>query len=362
MSEMNISSVTSSDMTNAVKDYSVDSAQTDAATGNGETSYINTNWSKQLGIYKKHPAIINTLARWVIGKGYKSNEITMLALMEIKGYGKDSFNSILKGLSIVKKIGGDSFAEIIRDEKGKLVNLKPLDPSVIKIVTNSKGIIIRYEQVSKADRKKKTNEFKPDEIFHLSRNRIADEIHGQSMIDEMEDAINSREEATKDMRILMHRHVKPIVKWQLDTDDTAEIAAFKVKADAAVENGENLYIPMGAADADYLSLPANATLNPLPWIEKMDNYSYKIAGVPQIVAGGSIGVTESADKISYVSFEQTVEEEQLYIEEQVLSQLNLEIELETPASLTNELISDQSKSETTQAATPEDTAVTGAIQ
>jgi hypothetical protein len=68
-------------------------------------------------------------------------------------------------------------------------------------------------------------------------------------------------------------------------------------------------------------------------------------------------MTEATAKIAYLAFEQTIEEEQLYIEEQILSQLNLEIELEFPASLENEMLSDRGKAETTQAATPEDVAV-----
>ena len=45
----------------------------------------------------------------------------------------------------------------------------------------------------------------------------------------------------------------------------------------------------------------------------------------------------------------------MYIEEQVGMQLGLAIELEFPASLENELLTDKGKSETMQAATPEDT-------
>jgi len=66
---------------------------------------------------------------------------------------------------------------------------------------------------------------------------------------------------------------------------------------------------------------------------------------------------EATAKIAYLAFEQTIEEEQLYIEEQVLSQLNLEIELEFPASLENEMLTGQGKEEKMQASTPEDTNV-----
>jgi hypothetical protein len=59
--------------------------------------------------------------------------------------------------------------------------------------------------------------------------------------------------------------------------------------------------------------------------------------------GGSQEMTEASAKIAYLAFEQTIEEEQLYIEEQILSQLNLEIELSFPATLQNELLSDNAK-------------------
>jgi hypothetical protein len=52
-------------------------------------------------------------------------------------------------------------------------------------------------------------------------------------------------------------------------------------------------------------------------------------GVPQIIVGGSQEMTEASAKIAF--------------EEAVLAQLNLEIELESPASLENELLSDKRK-------------------
>jgi hypothetical protein len=333
----------------------VPAVSTDGANGLNEIEWINTEWNNQLGYYKKIPELqisIDAKATWTIGKGYKSNEITQLALMEIKGHGKDTFNSILENMVRVYHIGGDAFCEIIRDNDGKLINLKPLNPGNIKIVANKQGIIIRYEQIT-------THQiFKPNEIFHLSRKRVADEIHGCSLIDAVKDIILMRNEAMHDMKKVMHRHVKPLVKFMLDTDNQAKIDAFMVKCDSALEKGENLYLPMGTITHEIVAIPTNATLNPLPWIDRLNSYFYQSTGVPQIIVGGANNLTESADKISYLAFEQTIEEEQLYNEEQVLAQLNLEIELEFPASLQNEMLSDQSKSETMQAATPEDTAST----
>lgn len=356
MPETNISSSDYGDLKNTGTDYSVDTEITDGAGDQKETEYINTNWEIQLGYYKNIPevrSVIDALARWTVGKGFKSNEITEMLLMSIKGWGKDTFNTILENQIRVSKIGGDSFAEIIRDEDDFLINLKPLDPSVIKTIVNRKGILIRYEQINKIE--KSVKKFKPEQIFHLSRNRTADEIHGISLVDALIPIILMRNEAMTDMRQLMHRHVKPRIVFKLDSDDATKIAAFKVKADMASEQGENLFIPKGAVEHEILSVPANATLNPLPWIDRLNAYFYQVSGCPQIIVGGSQEITEATAKILYLTFEQTISEEQLQVIEQVLSQLNLEIQLEFPASLESDMLTGKGKSETTQAATPEDT-------
>ena len=104
-----------------------------------------------------------------------------------------------------------------------------------------------------------------------------------------------------------------------------------------------MYIPKDAVVPELVSVAPNATLNPLTWIENLDAKFYEAAQVPKIIVGGTGGFTEAAVKIAYLAFQQTIEEEQLFIEEQVGIQLGLSIELEFPASLENELLSDKAK-------------------
>lgn len=363
MGEMDIGNADYGNLENTETKFSVDAVNTDAAEGLEETEWQNPNWSQYLGYYKEIPelaAAIDAKATWTVGKGFKADPETTFLLDNIKGFGKDTFNTILENAIRTYHIGGDAFLEIIRSPQTNfMVNLKPLDPGSIKIITNKAGIIIRYEQTHKTDSKKTINSWKPEEIFHLARNRVADEIHGESLIRAVEKIILMRNEAMDDMQKLMHRHVQPVIKYQLDTDDATKIAEFKVTADKANELGENLFIPMGAVEADIMSVAANSTLNPIPWIDRLNSYFWQVAGVPQIVVGGSQELTEATAKILYLAFEQTIEEEQLYIEEQCGLQLGLTIELDFPATLQNELLSSQKKGETMQASTPEDTAVTG---
>ena len=202
---------------------------------------------------------------------------------------------------------------------------------------------------------KKNETFDPEEIFHLMRNKIADEIHGDSLTEALETTILMREEARNDWKRVMHHNIDPMIAYKLDTDDTTKIANFKTAVDNAKGKGENMYIPKDTVEFEVISLAPNANLNPLPWIASLDDDFHKESGVPAIITGGSGAITEAAVKIAYLAFEQTIEEDQLYIEEQILSQLNLVIELEFPASLENELLSDKGKDEEQGAVQENDT-------
>ena len=338
--------------------YKVDSMQTDAGGDQDETYWDNVNWTQYFGYYKQIPELgsaIDAKATWTVGKGYKADDFEKGILQGIRGWGKDTFNTILENMIRDMQIGGDAFAEIIKNEKGELINLKVLDPGVMRIVVDRKGMLKRYEQVSKTKSKQDNVRFEPETIFHLARNRVADEIHGVSVTEKLTEIILMRNEAMADWKRVLHRNVDPMFVFHLDTDDTAEIAAFKAKMDAARAQGENLYVPKDVITPEFIGTAPNANLNPLAWIESLNNYFFEVCGVPKVIMGGAAEITEASAKIAYLAFQQTIEEDQLFIEEQVGMQLGLSIELEFPASLENELLSDKAKDKTSGASQPSET-------
>lgn len=344
MPDTNIAGAVSSDLTAREVDYSVDAQQTEAGGDQKEYTYQNTNFGLWLGYYKTIPELkiaIDTKANWVVGNGYKAEETTMLLLDTIKGNGKDSFNSILENMERTCYIAEDAYAEVIRDPKNNdvLINLKPLDPSTIVKVFDDKARIKRYEQTSKV-KGKKNKKFAPDEIFELSHNRMADDTHGESIIPALQNIIDMRNEAMADWKTVLHRNVQPVWIYHLDTDDEAEIAAFKRKNDAARAKGENMYVPKGVVVPELVATATNASLNPITWIENLNNYFFQAVGVPQIIVGNAKAFTDASGKIVYLAFEQRIRGRQLYVEEQVLSQLNLVINLTFPASLQQDTVSD----------------------
>ncbi len=326
---------------NTQVDYSVESQTTDAAGDSKETRWQSKNWSKNLGYYKTIPELktaIDTKATWTIGAGIETDEQTELLLMTIKGNGKDSFTGILKNQIKVAMIDGDSYAEIIRNDEGVPINLKPLAPDSIVSVQNKQGRYIKYEQVNKA--KKAGTKFEPEDIFHLSRERIADEIHGISVVESVEWIILARNEAMTDYKRVMHRNVEPLWIFHLDTDDQAEIDKIKLKYNEARKEGENLFIPKATVEPEVVGVPPNANLNPLAWIDRLNDYFFQAVNVPQIIIGNAKEFTDASGKIVYLAFEQSVKAAQLYVEEQVLGQLNLKINLTFPASLQTDAVSD----------------------
>ncbi len=360
MAETRIDSAVSSDLANAITDFSVDTAQTDGAKEQKETFWTDPNFAQYLGYYKddKIPeltAVIDAKATWTVGKGFKANPETTLALDNIRGNGFDTFNTILENAMRTMLLGGNFYAEIIRDEDGEIINLKPLDPAVMRHVANSKGILIRFEQMSKTFPRKTQIKFQPNEIFYLARNRIADEIHGMGIAQKLKLIIDMKNEAMADNRLINHRYAYPRWIIHLDTDDTTEIAAFKAKYDKANASGENMYVPKDVVVPELMAVAPNATINLLPWINYLDNLFYQVAGVPKIVVGGSSEFTEKASSIVYLAFQQSVEEEQLFIEEQIGLQLGMEIELTFPVSLENELLSDEKKDQSPTTVQPNET-------
>lgn len=351
MAETDIGSTEISNLTDAfvnqadilVEDtYKVNAISTDAGGDQAEFTWQLTKFPEYLGFYKTIPEFktaVDAQANWTLGAGFEADEGTTLLLGTIKGNGKDSFNSILKNQQKIKTIAGDSFAEIIRDKNETLINLKPLDPSSMVIVVDSKNRITRYEQVSKVEGTN-NKKFTKEQIFHLSRERVADEVHGVSIVPSVEWIIKARNEAMADYKVVLHRNVKPLVIWHLDTDDPTEIREFKRQNTAAKQGGEDMYIPKGTAEPEVVAISPNQTLNPMAWIDKLNDYFFQSVNTPQIIIGNAKEFTDASGKIVYLSYEQAVKGEQLYMEEQVLGQLNIEIALTFPASLQNEAISD----------------------
>jgi hypothetical protein len=339
MSELDVSKSTTTNTSSSVSDYSVDLKALDT-TGyaQDETTWTFSEATQNYGYYKQIPELkkaIDALAIWTAGKGYDTDVGTQVILENLEGWGKDTFNSIIQNMIVVKKIIGDSFAEIVRNDKGSLINLKPISPERMRIIVGKNGIIKRYEQLTANGFKK----FEPYEIFHLCNDRIGDEIHGTSVITACKWVIDARNEAMTDYRKVLHRNVVPVRIIEIDTDDTVKRNALITQYEEAIKMGEVLVIPKGTVEITETQIKIQ---DPIAWIQYLENFFYQAVGVPRVIAT-SENYSEASSKIGFLTFEPTYTNEQTLLEANLWSQLGLRLTFNRPPSLMNTLQSSEAK-------------------
>jgi len=341
MVDLNISSATAStiadtDYSDQTKDgdfYNGGSTDTDGVNGNS-TSWIN-DWAKWHNYYIDIPLFaesMDTLASWSVGRGFKANNKEKEKLRKIRGWGKDDFNTIIENLIRTMLICGDSFAEIVRDKAGRLTNLKPLNPSRIKINVDEYGIIKNYEQIDPRSKKAVGKPYNPKEIFHLSWNRLADEIHGKSYAERGESIIKQIKQLQEDLGIRFHRIVKPIRLYEANTDDTTELTALEAKLATAYKKADHIVIPKGSLALVDEGKNLSA-IDAITYANDLIRSFVTSCGVPEVILGWSVGTTEASAKIVYLAYQQRIERIQKFVEENLIIQVGIEINFEFPASL-----------------------------
>jgi hypothetical protein len=356
MATQDLRETTTTGMNTSVTDYSVSHKIIDEPSKTNETVWENPFWSKYLGYYKQIPEFkeaIRALARWAIGRGYETNLATQDILEHLRGSGEDSFQSIMTNHIITKKVNGDAYAEIIRDDKSKkLINLKPLNPATMRTVFSKKGIILRYEEFDPSSKGKEAlRTFEPKEIFHSMNDRVANETHGISVLEACQWVIDARNEAMSDKRRVHHRSTIRVM--EVDSDDTAQLSKIKTEYAAAIKNGEVMIVPKGIG---FMDAPTNY-IDTLEWIRYLEGFFYQAVGVPRAIANTE-NFSEASSKVGYLTFEPVYVEEQTLLEQDILKQLGFRIKFNRPASLSGVMQDSEQKNTGQMGFQPSDTVAT----
>ena len=336
ISSATASTVANSDYSNQLEGgdfYEGSSVQTDGVTGN-KTTWTN-DFATWHGLYTDVPIFaesMDTLASWSVGKGMKADKETLKKLEKIRGFGKDTFNTIIENLTKTFLIGGDSFAEIIKDKAGRLTNIKPLNPGSLKVNLNDYGIIENYEQINPTTKKTIGDPFKLKEIFHLPWNRLADEIHGKPYAERAGPIIKQIKQLQEDLGIRFHRIVKPIRLYEANTDDPTELETLEAKLAEAYKKCDHIVIPKGSLGLVDEGKNLSA-IDAITYANDLIRSFVTSCGVPEVILGWSVGTTEASAKIVYLAYQQRIERIQKFLEEQIKNQLGLEVNFEFPASL-----------------------------
>ena len=131
MTEYKITNTVPSDLKNAIKEYAVTPEGTDGAKNQKENYHTFDKFEQYFAYYKTIPelrVVIDTIARWTVGKGFEADPITEMVLGTIRATQKDSFNTILENMIRIYMINGDAFAVSLNNSFTK-------DAGNIKLIT-----------------------------------------------------------------------------------------------------------------------------------------------------------------------------------------------------------------------------------
>ena len=330
MAQTDIAATTTTDLSGTVSDFSVNSRVPDGTGAISPTWWDYPKSSEYLGYYTCIPEIksaLKALSIYVCGQGWTADSRTQAILQNLTGWGEDSFQSICQNLIVQKKIFGDAFAEIIRNDSGSLINLKPLYPGDMRVNVNGQGIVTGYEQLTNV-KGAKPKTFTPDKILHLVNDRIANEIHGISVIEALKFVIDAKNEALSDERKIRHRELAMGI-LELDSDDPTEMAKATTKYQDAVNKGEVLVLPKGVAE---IKDAPNAPRDRIQWLQYLDNLFYQIVGVPKVIAT-SEGYSEAAAKVGIFTFDPVYTSEQRELETDLWNQAAIKVTFNPAPSL-----------------------------
>lgn len=329
-----------------IPDHVIEGKRMNSPTDPKETEYTCENAFENYGYFYEVGDLKSALimkAVWNTGKGWEAkSDKTKIILESLDGCGKDSFNDIVFNLNLNMYIFGNSFAEIVRDDEGRLINIIPLNPQDLKWFTDDKGRIIRYEQYDFSLKKTLTT-WKPEEIFHLMNNRLGNQPHGISDIPALKKTILADDKSFEDMVKIIKNQAKPFILWKLKTDNQTDIDDFVGKVRRARELGDDMFIPDDENVATYEVIQINPSSILMEWRAETRNRFYRQLGLPLVLFGAS-GSTESGGKMETFGHQVHWQHGQRYLENQFAQQLGLtDINMIAPDTILNDLQNDQQK-------------------
>lgn len=339
--QYDIAQSTTSQLTGTVKDFQIGNARLDEGTSGGR--WTNEDFVTFFKYYSNIPQLkqaVDSLAMWSTGRGYTCDAETQVILDHIQGWGEDSFDTIMRNMLIIKKINGDAYAEIIR-EGNTIINLKPLNPSNVTVLVNEQGMIEGYEHRNGDGKVKK---IKRADMFHISNMRVANQIHGTSVIPSIKYIIDWRQEVMEDYRRTLHRSTIRVLYVQLD--DNTRITTLRQQYAEAMSKGEVLILPAKPGEVELQDYTAPNPEIFMAVIRYLDSIFYEALGIPKIILGGSQEYTQADSKMGYLTFQQVWASEQRELEEDIWGQLYLRVQFERPIDLKDKVASDEAANTT----------------
>lgn len=331
MSEMNLSSATTTNFTATVPDFIVNARALESANPSQDETYLYfPDAAAMIGYVYQIPEIFNAasaLCTWAVNRGWVCQDPYLKAqLKHVRGVGNQTFTEIMWSHMFMKLIVKDSFAEFKRNDNDDILNIIPYSPERVRVVFGKpSGLIKRYDVWNGAEWK----EIKKENMFHSTNKRIADQMGGISQVEIAKKIVDAKNEALQDERIIKHRD-KALGIAYYQTDKAGKIAYANSQIEKAVKNGEMVGLPEGTVKIE--AYPSRSSEDRTGWLMYLDNLFYQIFGVPRSIAS-SDGTSEVGGKMGHVIFEPIYTKEQIDLEEGLELQQAVIIKFNRPPSL-----------------------------
>ncbi len=324
----NLSNATTTDFTNTVPDFIVDSMALDIANSDGSETFVYYEKAQEnYGYQFNHPQVaspLNAICTWAFGQGYTTESSrTKVILEHITGNGKETFNTIIWNHGNIKLGHGDSFMDIIKKD-GVLINLINISPERVKSVWKGSRVT-RYEIWDGNKWIKRGLR----EIFHSMNKKLGDSTTGTGQIQANKNVNDAMIEAFKDERTIKHRD-KALGIVYYKTNNAGKIEFANKQIEKAVKDGEMLGLPEDTAEIK--SYPSKSSEDRQNWLQYVENLGYQTGGVPRSIVT-SDGTSEVGGINGHLIFEPIYAKEQLDMENDFWNQLAIKIKFTRPPSL-----------------------------
>ena len=328
MGELDLKKATTTDFTNQVPNFIVESMALDIANADGSETFVYYDKAAEnYGYSFNHPQVaspINSINTWSFMQGWTAEAGTEVILRKIDGNGKETFDEIIFNHGSVEEGHGDAFTEILRSDKGTLINLMCISPERVKTVFVGTRIK-RYEIYDGAKWVRK----QVQEIFHTFNKKMGDAVRGTGTIQSNKNVNDAMIEAFEDERVIKHRD-KALGIVYYKTDNAGKIAFANEQIQKAVKNGEMVGMPEGSAKIE--PYPSKSSEDRQSWLQYVENLSYQTGGVPRSIAT-SDGTSEVGGINGHLIFEPIYGAKQLRMENQLWQQVGIKVKFNRPPSL-----------------------------
>ena len=329
MAEFDLNNSTTTNFKNTVTDFVVAAKALDIASKTEESFWYFDEAMANFGYLFAIPEVwsaASALATYTTGQGWSTDNIILKEeLRHVTGMGKDSFTQIMWNHEIVKLVVGDAFIEIKRLDNGKLANMIPISPERVRIAFGKDALIKRYDVWNNKDWKP----IKLQNMLHSQNKKIGDSVHGTSMLDPLRFAIDARNEALADERVIKHRDkALGIVKYK--TNNQGKITFANTQIEKAVKSGEMLGISEDTAEI--LPWPSRGSEDRQSMIQYLEGFIYQNFGVQRGMIT-SDGTSEVGGKMASVNFTPIHGKERMELEEDLFNQQKIDVKFGEPDSL-----------------------------